>query len=200
MSVRAWQQNLKLWLPPALFVGIMVVLLVLFAAKFADEAEVARSRLAKRTEELDEIRTRRESAEAIVNQIRDSEEGLEDFYGRRLSSESQALTRIIAEVKDLCERAGVPPTALSYEKQTVEGQDVFRRTITFAVDGSYAQLRQLVNFLELSDSFLILDQISLRGADVEGAPLRISLRLSTLFTSETAARSAPATRESSGIG
>ena len=63
-----------------------------------------------------------------------------------------------------------------------------RRTITFSVDGSYAQLRQLINFLELSDTFFILDQIALRGNEVEGTPLRISLSLSTLFTSNLAAR------------
>lgn len=93
------------------------------------------------------------------------------------------MTRVLAEIKDLCNRAGIPPSSLSYEKQVLEGQDVSRRTITFAVNGSYAQLRQLINFIELSDSFLILDQVSLRGNDVEGAPLRISLSLSTLFTS-----------------
>ena len=89
---------------------------------------------------------------------------------------------IIAEIKDLCDRAGIPPTSLNYERQALDGQDVSRRTITFAVIGSYAQLRQLINFLELSDSFLILDQIALRGDDIEGTPLRINLSLSTLFT------------------
>ena len=112
---------------------------------------------------------------------------LMDFYGRRLSTESEALTRILAEVKDLCARAGIPPAALNYERQVVEGQDVSRRTITFAVEGTYAQLRQLINFLELSDSFLILDQVALRGNDVAGSSLRINLSLSTLFTASSAA-------------
>jgi hypothetical protein len=181
MTARAWNQNLRLWLLPAVFFLLMVAFLTLFGLKFADEAQVARNRLARRTEELDTMRAQRELVEGTVGRIRASEEGLADFYGRRLSSESQALTRIIAEIKDLCDRAGIPPTSLSYEKQSLEGQDVFRRTITFAVNGSYAQLRQLINFIELSDSFLILDQVGLRGNDVEGTQLRISLRLSTLF-------------------
>lgn len=182
MTSRAWSQNLKLWLPPAAFFVLMVGFLSVFALKFADEAQVARNRLTRRTEELDAIRAKRERAESIVDQIRASEEELADFYGRRLSSESHALTRIIAEIKDLCDRAGIPPTSLNYARETVVGQDVSRRTITFAVDGSYAQLRQLINFIELSDSFLILEQVGLRGNDVEGTPLRISLKLSTLFT------------------
>ena len=166
-----------------MLLALAAALLIAFFAKFADEAEVARTRLERRTQQLEQVRSQRLRAEAVLEQIQASEEGLADFYGRRLSSESEALTRIIAEIKDLCQRAGIPPTALNYERQTIEGQDLARRTITFAVDGTYVQLRQLINLLELSDSFLILDQISLRGNDVEGSPLRISLRLSTLFTS-----------------
>jgi len=119
--------------------------------------------------------------------VRASEEGLAEFYGRRLSTEREGLTRILAEIKDLCRRSGIPPTSLAYERQELEGQDVSRRTITFSVDGSYAQLRQLINFIELSDSFLILDQVALRGKDVEETPLRISLSLSTLFTANSVA-------------
>ena len=184
MTSVAWRQNLRLWLPPAFLFLLMVAFLSVFGLKFSDEAEVARSRLSRRSEQLDTVRAKRERAESTAEQIRASEAGLADFYGRRLSSESRALTRIIAEIKDLCERAGIPPNSLSYGRDTVEGQDVFRRTITFSVDGSYAQLRQLINFIELSESFLILDQVALSGNDVEG-PLRISLKLSTLFTTNT---------------
>lgn len=191
MNLRAWKQNLKLWLLPAVFFALMLALLGLFAVKFADEAQVARTRLERRTEELELVRAQRVRAEGVVDQIRASDEGLVEFYGRRLSSESQALTRIIAEIKDLCGRAGIPPQSLNYDREVLLGQDVSRRTITFSVDGSYAQLRQLINFIELSDSFLILDQVALRGNNAEG-PLRISLKLSTLFTAKGAHEAAPA--------
>ncbi|MCH7666626.1 MAG: hypothetical protein IH936_11940 [Acidobacteria bacterium] len=187
MISSAWSRNLKLWLPSAVFLFLTVVFLGVFALEFADEAQVARTRLARRTEELDVIRAQRKHAQGIVEKVRASEEGLADFYGRRLSTEREALTRILAEIKDLCRRAGIPPTSLAYERQVLEGQDVSRRTITFSVDGTYAQLRQLINFIELSDSFLILDEVALRGNDVEGTPLRISLSLSTLFTANSAA-------------
>lgn len=187
MIASAWRRNLWLWLPAAVFFLLTVVLLGVFALEFADETQVARTRLARRTEELDVIRAQRERAQGIVEKVRASEEGLADFYGRRLSTEREGLTRILAEIKNLCRLSGIPPTSLAYERQALEGQDVSRRTITFSVDGSYAQLRQLINFIELSDSFLILDEVSLRGNDVEGTPLRISLKLSTLFTVNSAA-------------
>lgn len=196
MNRSAWRQNLKLWVPPAVLLLLGVGFLLLYFVRFADEAQVARNRLERRTAELEQVRAQRQRAEGIVETVRASEEGLAEFYGERLSSESEALTRILGEVKDLCKRAGIPPSSLTYERERIEGQDLSRRTITFSVDGTYVQLRQLVNFIELSDSFLILDQIALRGNDVEGAPLRISLRLSTLFTSSPAlADTARAERE-----
>lgn len=197
MIASAWRRNLWLWLPAAVFFLLTVVLLGVFALEFADETQVARTRLARRTEELDVIRAQRKRAQGIVEKVRASEEGLADFYGRRLSTEREGLTRILAEIKNLCRLSGIPPTSLAYERQALEGQDVSRRTITFSVDGSYAQLRQLINFIELSDSFLILDEVSLRGNDVEGTPLRISLKLSTLFTVNSAAPARePPNRES----
>lgn len=59
----AWRQNLKLWLPAALFFAVTVAFLGIFAFKFADEAEVARSRLERRSEELDLVRSQRERAQ-----------------------------------------------------------------------------------------------------------------------------------------
>lgn len=196
MKASTWSDNLRLWLPGAVFLFLMVVLLSVFVLRFADEAELARASVERRTEELESVRASRQQAEAVVERIDSSEEGLEDFYGRRLSSESRALTKIIAEIKDLAGRAGIPPETLRYQRQLLEGQDVSRRAINFSVNGTYAQLRQLINFFELSESFLILDEVALSGNDIEGSPLRINLTLSTLFTSRDVAASESAELES----
>ena len=55
-------------------------------------------------------------------------------------------------------------------------------TISFSVHGTYQQIRQLINQLELSDQFVIIDAIHLASA---GGPatgdLTLTLRLKTLF-------------------
>ena len=55
----------------------------------------------------------------------------------------------------------------------------------FGVRGSYVALRRLINLLELSDSFLMLEEINLSGRGSE--ELQITLRLSTLFSTRPAA-------------
>ena len=49
----------------------------------------------------------------------------------------------------------------------------------FTVEGNYTQLRRLINQLETTDTFVVLESISLSEATPN---LRIDLRLSTLFS------------------
>ena len=54
-----------------------------------------------------------------------------------------------------------------------------RKSVTFGVVGDYGSIRRLVNFLELSDQFLLLEEVRLR--ETEGSKLGIDLIVSTLF-------------------
>jgi hypothetical protein len=63
------------------------------------------------------------------------------------------------------------------------GYGLVRRSIVFTVNGTYEELRRFVNFLELSDNFVTLEDVGLseRGS---GGDLRIALRLSILVLAE----------------
>ena len=54
-------------------------------------------------------------------------------------------------------------------------------TISFTVHGTYQQIRQLINQLELSDQFIIIDAIHLASAWPANGDLTLNLRLKTLF-------------------
>ena len=102
------------------------------------------------------------------------------------------LTTVIATVKDLAAKAGLEPADISYGKEPIERQDLVLRTIVFRVEGTYGQLRQLINFLEISETFLILEEVSLASrADAVGR-LGIDLQISTLFAEPAAAAAAGA--------
>jgi hypothetical protein len=117
-----------------------------------------------------------------VAEITGTRQAVASFYQDRLSTESARLTRIIAEVKELASRAGLSPSQITYPSEPLEDYGLRRRGFVFQVDGTYADLRKLVNLLELSDSFLTLEKVDLSGAD--GGRLRIQLRLSTLFAAD----------------
>lgn len=181
LSPEAWVRNLRLWLPQLVFFLLALGLLVFYRTALADDAELGQARLARRAEDLEAVRSDRERVASYLERASALEEGIEQFFGVRLTSEAASLTRIIAEIKALSQQAGLAPQQITYDKEDIEDEEVMRRSLVFPVVGNYRELRQLINFLELSDSFLILEEVRLRTDEGGGDNLRIDLVISTLF-------------------
>ena len=197
-ALGVWGRNLRLWVPALAFFLLALGALVFYRTVLADDAEIGRSRLTRRAEELEAVRAERARVESYLGRATGLEDGMGHFYGVRLASEAASLTRLIAEIKDLSERAGLLPQQIKYDRDEIEDEDVLRRRLVFPVEGTYQQLRQLINFLEVSDSFIILEEIGLRGgADGAEGALRIDLTISTLFLGDdgTAIAALPAASE-----
>ena len=185
MNQGAWRRNLRLWAPPLFFCLLNLAFLAGYRLILAEEAELGRSLLDRRAAELERLKSVRDELGKISAQARETEEGIETYYRERLSTEEGRLTGIISEIKELAQRAGLEPGTIRYERETIARQDVVERTLVFNVFGGYPQLRQLVNLLELSDSFLILKEVSLSTADETGERLGIQLQIATLFAEGT---------------
>lgn len=199
ISAGVWRLHLKWWLPPLIFLAANVLLLSAYRLVYAGQAQLRSSRVERNQTELTRLRTETKRLEQELERVESSRAAIDTFYGERLAREDERLTRILAEVRGLASRAGLEPKSFDYRKEEFEEHDLLRRSIEFNVEGSYLAFRRFVNLLELSDSFLVLEQVALRGADDTGNSLRISLVLSTLFTSSgVEARSAAATGEASG--
>lgn len=180
-SVGVWRSKLWWWLPPLVFLGANLMLLFAYRLVYAGQSQLRQTRIERSRSELAHTRARRQQEERDLERLRAGRAAVDAFYTERLASENERLTAILAEVRDLASRAGLRPDSFRYGKEEIEAHGLLRRSIDFSVTGSYLQFRRLVNLLELSDSFLVLEEVSLRGSDDSGEELRISLRLSTLF-------------------
>jgi hypothetical protein len=181
-----WLGRARRWAPALAFFLLAAGAFGVFRLRFAGEAEVSAQSLTAGRRALAALTADRETLEHDRDRIRANRAALEAFYGERLSTESRRLTRVIAEVKDLAARARLAPQAISYPEQEIEGFGLNRRSFVFGVEGGYAELRRLLNLLELSGSFLTLEQVKLVGGEGSGT-LRIDLQLSTLFAAEDGA-------------
>jgi len=181
MTQSAWRRHSRLWVPAAAFLLVNLGFLAGYRLALAEEAELGRSLLDRRETELARMRDLRGELEALWQRAKITEEGLASFYAERLATEERMLTTVIAKVKGLAGQAGLKPAVISYEKDAIERQNLVQRTLVFGVEGTYKQLRQLINFLELSESFLILEEVALRSAEGAGGRLGIDLRISVLF-------------------
>ena len=90
---------------------------------------------------------------------------------------------MIREVWELTSTVGLQPSSINYPEDPIVEYGLVKRTFSFTVRGNYAQLRRLINLLELTDSFLTLEEVQLAGRGSD-AQLRIGLRLSTLFVDD----------------
>jgi hypothetical protein len=184
IQVQRWRREIRRWLPAAVFCAVNLAALVGYRLMLAGEAERAERSLEGRRRELAELVARREHAETAAARARTNQEQLVAFYGERLGTEAARLTRTLGEVQELAERAGLRPTAFSYPDEPIDEFGLVQRAIVFGVSGTYDQLRRFVNFLELSESFLTLQEVGLSGRGDRAEVLKISLRLAMLFVRE----------------
>jgi hypothetical protein len=161
---------------------------MLYQASFSGRAHLGSALLDRRTHELEQLRRHRMNVTESLDRIERNKRDIEEFFESRLATESTRLTAVISEVKALAQRAGLEPQSIGYPSQAMKDFDLSTRFMVFSVEGSYSQLRRLINFLELSEMFLVIDEISLTGHG-NSEKLQINLRVSTTFRGESEALS-----------
>ena len=175
----AWRVRWWLWVVPLALALANAVLLIVHpgrtGAGYADmERELERETLA-----LQAMAEKERAIAAVLADAQSSREALADIYLRGFSTESERLTQLIAEVKRLAQRAGLKPSSISYPEDTLEEYGLVRMSLLFGVQGTYPQLRMLVNLLERSDLFLVLERVALGGS--RESTLNINLEIATYF-------------------
>ncbi len=186
-----WWERRWVWLPAAVFVLVGIALLVTYQLAFAGRLSVQAGALDSRRRELDEVTARRRETEALLQRAHSTRAAIDELYDKRLGSEAERLTAVMLEVKRLSRQAGLSGVnAISYGDEAVQGLPLLKKSITFSAAGGYEELRGFISLLELSPSFVSLDEIRVNGGGDRG--LRMQVRLSTMFlTNETDAPPLP---------
>lgn len=187
-----WRQRFWLWLAPLLFFLVNLAVLGFYRYAYAGKVDVVRARVESEAEQLAKLETNRESLAQMHERIRNNQAHVEELREVWFATEATRLTRTIARIKALVRDAGLAPESYNYPSELIEGQDLVRYHFGFQVEGTYEQIRRLVNFLELTEDFLIIEEISLdeRGGSGGDAVLRVRFLLSTVFVVEETARRA----------
>jgi Tfp pilus assembly protein PilO len=177
-----WKRDLRLWLPAAVLLLLGVAALAAYQLLLAEGAKAREVKVQRARLEYEQLSEQGDRAEALVRQARQNQRRLERLYSERFMTEEQRVTKVIAEVKELAQRAGLDPPRINYPDEAISSFGLVKRSIVFGVDGTYAALRRFINFLELTESFITLDEI--RPSETSGSNsnrLSINLSVSTLF-------------------
>lgn len=154
------------------------------------------ARLEDAESRLQRARHARMAAQQSIDGYRKAESDIQLLYNKTWATEAERLTALVTEIKKVTAASQLIPQALTFAEENEQaktggtvGTSIVH--IAFSVQGSYQQIRRLINLLELSDQFVIIDSIGL-GASGTNQNLTLNLRLKTIFRDT---RPRPATRQ-----
>lgn len=180
-----WRQRLWIWLPALLFFLANATAFTIYRLGYAGQVQSLEASLEEVDKQLAPETQQSRILEQRLQKARSTEVAVRKLYEDVFATRSERLTKVTTEVRSLARKAGLNPRTITYPQDDLEDYGLVKRSFVFSVDGTYVELRQFINLLELTDSFLTLESITLseEGGD-EGPELRMSLTLSTLFAEE----------------
>jgi Tfp pilus assembly protein PilO len=179
-----WRQRLWIWLPALLFFLANGIAFSVYKFGYAGRMQSLDAQLAAQVAQEKDVAGERRKLEDRLRQVQVTKEAVRRLYADRFSTRRRRLTGITAEVKQLARKAGLDPRSITYPEETIQEYGLVKRSFIFSVEGTYLDLRKFINLLELTDSFLTLEDVTLTDVGEEGPELRMNLTLSTLFAKE----------------
>jgi Tfp pilus assembly protein PilO len=177
-----WRQRLWVWVPALVFFLANAGAFTVYRLGYAGNVQSLGRNIEEQKDELKRLTAERVDLEKRIGRADENRRQVDGLY-KRFATRRQRLTDVTAEVQSLARKAGLDPRSISYPEQEIEDYGLVKRSFAFSVDGNYVDLRKFINLLELSDSFLVLEEANLAESS-RGPELRINLILSTLFTRE----------------
>ncbi len=181
MRGSAWRERWLWWMPALVLLILNLIAWGWFEAAYSGSAESLNQSLERRVAEIDELKTMVNRQRWVLGKVKATEAHVARFSSSRLASPEARLTAVLREVRQLAAKAGLEPSTFSYPEDQLSEFGLEKRWVNFSIRATYMELRRFINLLELSDSFLTLEDLSLSGRP-EDKQLRISLQVSTLFS------------------
>ena len=188
-----WREKRTLLIILGLLLLANVVFFLTYRVQYQTRLDEMTTRLEQARGQLEKGRRARAESELALQAYRKVERDVQLVYDETWSTQPKRLTALIAEVKRLAVASNAVPKTLSFARTVAEDKTATRRTkevgarevsVSFSVAATYGQVRRMINLLELSNQFVIIDQIAL--AEAEGSLLTLNLRIKTLFRDESA--------------
>ncbi|MGZ8708888.1 MAG: hypothetical protein ACXW28_01580 [Thermoanaerobaculia bacterium] len=191
-----WREKRILLLILATLLLGNVVFFMTYRVQYQSRLDEMDERLAQAEGQLESSRRAREEAEAKLQAYKKVERDIAEVFDQHWSTRPRRLTLLIAEVKRLANASNAIPKTYTFAGEdeakvaakNLRGRDVAvganEVSITFSVDASYDQVRRMINLLELSQQFVIIEGVGLTAGDQN--QLTLNLRLKTVFRDEQA--------------
>lgn len=186
-----WREKRVLLIILAVLLLANTLFFFTYRVQYQSRLDALDDRLAQVQGEFEQARSARVRGEQTFQSYRKVENDVLSVFNDHWSTQRDRFTKMFAEVTRLAKASSLVPASYVFgratekrissgsPKETLGATEV---TITFGVHGTYEQARRLINLLELSRQFVIIESITLGTAD--GQTLTLDLRLKSIFRDE----------------
>lgn len=171
---RKWKLAVKIALACALAIDAgLIVVNWRAASESAESQKMERARLDQKLKLLSaDVQKGREIEKRLPNVAQECDQ----FYQKDLLPASSGDTAVIADIDQIARSAGVQNGGVQLRDKDVKGRGLEEVEISGAVQGTYQNLIQLIDGIERSPHFYLLEGLSLTSEDSGVVKLQIALR------------------------
>jgi len=118
-------------------------------------------------------------AETIRKQMPQVEQQCDSFFKQNFRPIGSGYSSIVSDLGSLSSNAGIQTENLNFHQHEADKRGVTEVDISGVIDGDYSSVVRFINDLQHSDTFYVLDGLSL--ASGSGGQLKLNLQLRTYF-------------------
>ncbi len=177
MSTRnAWIRLWYLWTPPLVVVVLNVVWLAgLRGALVGRDSQLAQ-RLSRAEEAVSKLEGQAEQLDRTEKALANLQGNLSTLREEEMAPMKERLVPFLTDVLKRTQEAGLRVERLAYAATRDKKSGLVYFTASYAVKGSYEQIRRCAFLLESSPEFVTLDGLTLRGDD-SASSLEVAVQL-----------------------
>jgi Tfp pilus assembly protein PilO len=121
------------------------------------------------------------NAETIRATLPQIEQQCDTFFRQNFRPIGSGYSSVISDFGSLSRGAGLQAENLGFHQHEADKRGVTEVDMTSVIQGDYSSVVRFVNNLEHSDTFYVLDGLSLAASGSSGGQLRLNLQMRTYF-------------------
>jgi len=186
-----WSEKRTLLGVIAFILLINVVFFLTYRVRYQQRVDDLHRRLEAQKMSLEQARQSRMAVEKRIRGFQAVEKDIKWVHSDLWSTPDVRLVALIIEINRLARQSQLVPRSISYSLEKARGESSLQMSkgdrgtvmsISFSVNGSYQQVRRLLNLIEISKQFVIIDSLTLAGASPGDQKLRLTIDLKTVFS------------------
>jgi hypothetical protein len=172
-----------------------LVMAVVAFKPFGGSAEDLRRNQGRLSAQLQRMQNTLDSSKGLVAKMQTARSEGDQFLAKYFIDARSMAAVILSEMTKVSTDAGGRPLGATYTEDPVEGDDTLAAVaVHWGFEGTYANLTKLVNLLEKSPRFLILDTMALNAPRQNGpqaGPQMVNVSLTIITYERNVARATP---------